>query len=175
MPALKTARFSQQFLAAALKVQAAPRTEREALVQQPSLVAYYLLGHAIELALKSYLLVRGLSPNDLRRWAYGHKLDVLLAECRRRRFGIAVKLTPPELKLIQHFSEIYAGKELEYQFGGTRALPQYADLVSLTERLSEGVFEYAKRKHKANRSVNADVQGCLAASRAFSCVKNSKE
>jgi hypothetical protein len=84
-PAIRTVRFSQQFLAAALKVQRPAETEREALRQRPSLVSYYLLGHAIELALKSYLFARGLSLDDLRSRKYGHKLDVLLTECRRRR------------------------------------------------------------------------------------------
>lgn len=145
-PALRSARFSQQFLAAALKVQRPALTERETLVQRPSLVAFYLVGHAIELALKSYLIARGLTVEDLRGRKYGHKLNALLAECRKRRIGLAVKLSAKDLQTIRGLNETYAAKELEYQFGGSRTLPPYADLVNVAERLSVGMLGYANKR-----------------------------
>jgi len=142
-PALRTARLAQQFLAAALKIQRRPSSDREAQVQRPSLVAYYLVGHAIELGLKSYLYARGLTVADLRRKSYGHQLKDLLAECRRRRIGRIVRFSPAELRSIRLLGETYAAKELEYMFGGSRTFPPYAEVVDLADRLAKGVFGYA--------------------------------
>ncbi|MEK6553511.1 MAG: hypothetical protein AABZ54_08705, partial [Bacteroidota bacterium] len=60
---------------------------------KPSIfVVYYLIGHSIELSLKSFLLRRGLKKEELKN-KYGHDLSALLSESRRRKLGNIVKLT----------------------------------------------------------------------------------
>ena len=50
-----------------------------------SLVAYYLLGHAAELFLKSLLCLDGVSIKELKSTKrYGHNLSKLLEEAQRR-------------------------------------------------------------------------------------------
>jgi hypothetical protein len=43
-----------------------------------SLPSYFLLGRSIELALKAFLLSRGLNARELKSRKYGHDLDALL-------------------------------------------------------------------------------------------------
>jgi hypothetical protein len=142
-PGVGTATLARDFLASAVKVQAPATSELEELKQRVSLVSYYLAGHAIELALKSFLLVRGVSTNVLRGRAYGHNLSALLTECRRRKLGIIVKLSERELRIIRLINEMYSAKELEYRHGGSRALPPYAAVVAVAERLCNGVYAHA--------------------------------
>ena len=144
-PAIGTSRLARQFLAAALKVQAPAQTELEEFRQEVSLVAYYLVGHSVELALKTFLIGRGVSIELLRGRKYGHNLAALLTECRRRRMGTVVKLSARELNVIRLINEMYVAKELEYRVTGSRALPRYAEVVSLAERLCKGVEFYAAR------------------------------
>lgn len=142
-PGLGTVTLAQDFLAAATKVQAPAKTAIEAFRQKPSLVAYYLAAHSVELALKSFLLVRGVSAQTLRGRAYGHNLAALLAESRRRRLGVIVKLSDRELRVLRQMNETYSAKELEYRYGGSRVLPPYAELVRIAERLCNGAHGYA--------------------------------
>ena len=142
-PGLGASTHARDFLAAATKVQAPAKTELEAFRQRPSLVAYYLAAHAIELSLKSFLLVKGVSVQVLRSRTYGHNLAALLTESRRRRLGLVVKLSESEVRMIRLMNETYSAKELEYRYGGSRVLPPYAGLVVIAERLCSGVHGYA--------------------------------
>jgi hypothetical protein len=45
---------------------------------------YFLLCHSIELALKAYLAKLGATPQHLKQWERGNKLDKLVAEASRR-------------------------------------------------------------------------------------------
>jgi hypothetical protein len=53
---------------------------------------YFLLGQSIELSLKAFLLGRGVPLKELRSRKYGHNLETLLDEARRRKLGLEVKL-----------------------------------------------------------------------------------
>jgi hypothetical protein len=142
-PGLGAATLAHDFLLAATKVQSPAKSELEALRQKPSLVAYYLAAHSVELALKSFLLVRGVSAHDLRGRAYGHNLAALLAASRKRRLGLVVKLSERELRIIRLMNDMYSAKELEYRYGGPRVLPPYAELVHTAERLCNGAHGFA--------------------------------
>jgi hypothetical protein len=58
-------------------------------------VRAYLLGHAIELYLKAFLLKAGLSSTDLKsKRKYGHNLEKLLAEAKVRDIEKFVRISP---------------------------------------------------------------------------------
>ena len=60
-------------------------TEKNPLLDSAPFTAYYLLGHSLELLLKSFLIGRGTEVSELRSRKYGHDLEKLLTESKRRK------------------------------------------------------------------------------------------
>ncbi len=116
-------RLADEFLSAAIKVQPLAPSSTAELTQPVSFVAYYLIGHSIELSLKAFLLGRGVPIVTLRSKAYGHNLSVLLREARRRKLGNVAKLTRHDLAVVNLLNTCYGAKEFEYVAIGFRRLP----------------------------------------------------
>lgn len=57
-------------------------------------VRAYLLGHAIELYLKAFLLRAGVASTLLKSKKYGHNLDALLTEAKNREIEKLVRISP---------------------------------------------------------------------------------
>jgi hypothetical protein len=87
---------------------------RAALKTGSVLVRAHLLGHALELYLKTYLLNCGMKLKPLTRPPYSHNIARLLDECIKcgleEHFRASVALRAD----ISRFSVIYASKGLEY-------------------------------------------------------------
>jgi hypothetical protein len=135
-------RLAKQFLDSAIKVQKPATSYGEDLAQPISLVAYYLVGHSVELSLKSFLLGRGMPITTLRSRKYGHNLTVLLAESRKRKLGLCSKLTAKDVVAIKILDECYSVKELEYSFNGARRLPNYPTIIALATKLQREINVY---------------------------------
>lgn len=137
------ARLAKQFLDAAVSVQAPAKTASQELAQPVSLVAFYLVGHSIELSFKAFLLGRGMSTASLKNpRTFGHNLNALLIESRKRRLGTYVKLSATEIKIVQLLNDCYSAKEFEYMFNGNRRLPHYSVVIRLAAKLQKGVAGY---------------------------------
>ena len=133
---------SKEFLAAADVYR--PVRGKDGLGDSISLVAYYLIGHSIELSLKSYLYSKGYTEKTLRHpKKFGHNLSNLLAECRRRKLGREVKLTRYEIKAINVLSDTYKSKKFEYIEYGTYRAPKYFFIRDVAEKLVNGLRRYA--------------------------------
>lgn len=145
------ARLSREFLDAGIATKAPPKDALQELVQPAPLVAFYLIGHSIELSLKAFLLGRGESITALRSKRFGHDLSALLVESRRRKLGTCVKLSSTEIRVVHMLNDCYSSKELEYLFNGTRRLPHYSVTVRIAEKLHAGVDSFC-RKIMANNS-----------------------
>ncbi|MDR4507396.1 MAG: hypothetical protein MRJ65_04005 [Candidatus Brocadiaceae bacterium] len=102
-------------------------------------VVHYLIGHSIELSLKSFLLSRGLKINELRSRKYGHDLSALLIESRRRKLGKIVKLTQREIKAINLLNVFYKDKLLEYTEIGFYSFPPYTLINCIADKLHSKV------------------------------------
>jgi hypothetical protein len=76
------------------------------------LVKAFLIGHALELLLKTYLLSTGLGERDMR--VRGHNLTKLLTECDQKGLGQLVRLQPELFKDVTTFNSLYQNKLLEY-------------------------------------------------------------
>lgn len=76
-----TYRYAQEFHATAKKAGS-------------PVVRAYLLGHALELYLKSFLLCAGLTSTVLKSRKYGHNLDRLLAEAESHGIEKLVRISP---------------------------------------------------------------------------------
>lgn len=142
---LGSLRLASEYLAAATRVLPPPTTDLEAFRMKISFPAYFLAGHSIELSLKAFLLGRGTTKEELRSRKFGHKLDALLVEARRRRLGNEVKLPRDEAGAIVELNYCYSGKELEYVETGYRRLPSYALVYRAADRLCHGLQTYVRR------------------------------
>ena len=138
-------RLASEYVVAATRVLTPPTSELEALRMRISFPAYFLVGHSIELSLKAFLLGRGMTRQELRSNKYGHRLDALSTEARRRRLGIEVKLLRSELEGISVLNRCYAAKELEYVEEGFRTLPSYALVHKVAGKLCHELHPYVRR------------------------------
>ena len=138
-------RLASEYLAAATRVLTPPTSELEALRMRISFPAYFLVAHSIELSLKAFLLGRGMTKQELRSSKYGHRLDVLSTEARRRRLGIEVQLLRTEIEGISVLNRCYSAKELEYVEEGFRTLPSYALVHEVAGKLCHDLQPYVRR------------------------------
>lgn len=150
--AFGTWRYSREFLEGATQVKAPTAGPLEELSFQYSTVAYFLVGHAIELALKSFLLCRGMCPKKLASREYGHRLNVLRAEASRRKLGMEVVLTRQEKATIDYFANTYASKNYEYFAKGGLSVPSYRDLHAIATKLVEELKPICLRKNQWGQS-----------------------
>ena len=98
----------------------------------------YLLGHALELYLKSFLMKQGCDIQELKKKKYGHNISNLLSESVKRGFEDHFRISEQLRAEVDVFSSSYAAKDFEYfpfffwMFG--RPLPE-----------TKGLFRFAKR------------------------------
>ncbi len=105
--------------------------------------AYYLLGHSIELSLKSFLSAKGYSHSELRKKKYGHDLDSLLSECTRRKLGGEVRLSKKEVNGISLLNKTYCDKKFEYLEYGNFRLPEYSFAFGIARKLLDNLNTHA--------------------------------
>jgi hypothetical protein len=137
-------RFAEDYLNAALLVKRPAESFRDNL--EISIPAYFLAGHSIELSLKAFLRARGVSVGDLRSKAYGHNLEAILRESRRRKLGLVVSLTKTDIDSVFLLNQVYKPKELEYIVTGYRQFPAYGALVVCAKKLVQGLKDYCYKK-----------------------------
>ena len=94
-------RYAEEFYHAAVKTRSLP-------------VRAHLLGHALELYLKTYLLNCGMKLTKLKSRRYGHNIASLLDECLRHGIERDFRISPELRTDINRFSVVYASKGLEY-------------------------------------------------------------
>ena len=130
----------------ALEFASAARAVRLESRGNVSLPAYYLLGHSVELPLKAFLLARGIPLRQLRSRSFGHDLVALLAEARRRRLGMEVRLTPVDMGVIQLLNYEYVAKRYEYRETGVYRIPDASLAQDVADRLVSGLKEYCEKR-----------------------------
>lgn len=110
-------RFSANYYLAAEVLIA--RIHDEGQLYFPTLQMY---GVSIELALKAFLLSRGVTVAELRK--IGHDLSACLALARRRKLGREVKLDAREVAAIEVLNLNYRSNRLRYIVTGATQMPQ---------------------------------------------------
>jgi hypothetical protein len=110
-------RFSANYLLAARIVEV--KIYEEGQLFFPTLQLY---GIVIELALKAFLLKRGLTLNDVR--SLSHNLTKTLALARRHKLGREVKLDRREIAAIKILDINYSSHRLRYIVTGATKTPQ---------------------------------------------------
>jgi hypothetical protein len=76
-------------------------------------VKAYLLGHALELFLKSFLMAKGIGIRELKE-EYGHNLSNLLSESMKDHLGDDFRISPQLKTDFDDFSRSYIRKDYEY-------------------------------------------------------------
>ena len=140
-------RYGKEFLDAAKKVKD-PTHRQHILDETAPTPAYFLVGHSIELSLKSFLLSRGEKIEILRSQKFGHNLEALLKESKRRKLGREVKVTQKEKLIILILNENYKKKNLEYFLLGYTRYPRYALVFSVAKKINDNLKQLAEAKTK---------------------------
>jgi|CXWL01.1.fsa_nt_gi hypothetical protein len=104
------------------------------------MVVNFLVGQAIELGLKAFLLESGLSVDELRSRKYGHDLIALFDEAKTRGFANGGEVGARERAMLMLLNPSYKDRELQYSKAGTKeAFPVFGPLeeaaVSILRRL----------------------------------------
>lgn len=136
-------RKGREFMDAAFAVKAP--NEKNPLLDSAPFTAYYLLGHSLELLLKSFLIGRGAKISELRSRKYGHDLEQLLKEAKRRKIGRELKFEPLDTGLILFLNLSYKPKLLEYYAQGIYEFPRYTLIAAVTQRTCDSLYPFARR------------------------------
>jgi hypothetical protein len=74
----------------------------------------YLICHALELAFKAFLSLKGRALDQLACGPFGHNLDALLTEAQKLGISVVVHLNARQLAEIRRASAYYSEKVFEY-------------------------------------------------------------
>jgi hypothetical protein len=94
----------------------------------------FLIGHAIELALKAFLLQQGTTESFIRR-ELGHDLMACLASAEATELRKYMSLTEENRALLQLFNSLYSYKRLEYIETGSIIVVPLAPLRLVARRI----------------------------------------
>jgi hypothetical protein len=99
-----------------------------------------LYGQSLELALKAFLLKRGVPPGRVR--ALSHGVAETLALARKRKLGTCVKLAANDLALINLLSASYSAHRFRYIETGATQLPNPDFMAGIVYRVVDGLEMY---------------------------------
>lgn len=98
----------------------------------------FLVGQSIELALKAYLVAKGVPLRDLRT-EYGHELHKSLRKAKELGLLTVVPLDTADTDAIELLDAIYSTKELQYIQTGFRTYPVFGPLERAALKLIHGI------------------------------------
>lgn len=109
-------------------------------------VPYYLYCRCLELGVKAFLLLRGVSKHELKSKILGHNLVAILTEAERLGLSEYLILTEEEKSEIYKANDYYKNKDFEYLniskvVKGYPLLPGLHILDKLAERVVEDLRE----------------------------------
>jgi hypothetical protein len=77
-------------------------------------VEYYLACHSVELSLKAFMLLKGVSKDEICKKPFGHNLVNILDKCLKLELEELVAINNSEISLIEKLNEWYFRKGFEY-------------------------------------------------------------
>ena len=131
-------RYSIEFYEAARAVDDAIGARPGYVIVAP-VPAMYLIGHSIELSLKSFLLHKGTSLKSLRRKPLSHDLLGCLNSAIEKGLSNTIQVLEPRLGALQALNNLYRSKELNYIVTGEKDFPAFGLIQSLSFDLIEGL------------------------------------
>ena len=125
-------RYANEYLNAAVVLQRYMPHKISGIARQPAMLC---VGQAIELALKSTLLVAGHKQAILRKKPFGHNLNELFNEALVQSFDDCSPLSEDERIALSMLSTEYVGRYLQYINPGPLEVPPFDMLVSIATTL----------------------------------------
>ena len=99
----------------------------------------YLVGHSIELCLKSYLAFQGVPLSDLRTKKYGHDLVRCLKKAKELGLNTHVKFDDGEQHALAVLNELYSTKQLNYIVTGAKEFPVFGPIQTVNRKLLDAI------------------------------------
>ncbi len=114
-------------------------------------VKYYLVCHSIELSLKAYLLLSGVSKNEIRDRSLGHNLSNILKKCEELGIQEIVSISDLQRSLVDELNKWYSRKGFEYfevknLIAGVGNLPSVGSADELAASLISNLKEPCKNE-----------------------------
>jgi len=132
VPPLGLWRRAKQFADAARPVRSSAQS-----IGNVDIVEYYLLGHAIELALKAFIASTG--ANEAQLMALGHDLEEALASAEEKALGQHITLTQEDRAAVAIVNRYYRQKDFEYyEPGQLMGLPKSERMQEVIKKLLTG-------------------------------------
>ena len=131
-------RYAREFFDAALAVddKLGHRPGHEIVAPIPVM---YLVGHSIELCLKSYLLFRGVPLVELKSRKYGHDLEKCFTKATELGLTDHVRLDDADLRSLQLLNELYSTKQLNYIMTGFKEFPVFGPIQTICTNLLNAI------------------------------------
>ena len=113
-------------------------------------VRYYLIGHALELALKAFLLVKKVPIKEIKSKSLGHNLNSIIERAERLELSNLISIAANERYEFIKECAYYKEKEFEYfgpnaaPLGGYKSLPYVDVLIAFCERILIAILPLCK-------------------------------
>ena len=130
-------RYASEFMEAALAADDKMGAKKGYEIVAPVPVMF-LVGQSIELALKSYLVDKGVTLRQLKT-DYGHELHRSLRKAKELGLLNVVQLDAVDMNAIELLDHSYASKELQYIVTGVKTFPVFGPLERAALKLIHGV------------------------------------
>ncbi|MDL2338190.1 MAG: hypothetical protein QFE16_10145 [Pseudomonadota bacterium] len=131
------ARYAGEFMEAALAADA-KMGKKDGYERVAPIPVMFLVGQSIELALKAFLLARGVTLRQLRT-DYGHELHRSLRKAKELGLLEVVPLESEDINAIELLDHLYATKQLQYIVTGANSFPVFGLLQSAALKLVYGI------------------------------------
>jgi hypothetical protein len=131
-------RYAIEFYAAALAADEAIGETDGYEITAPTPVNY-LIGHAIELGLKAYLLQSGRSLGNIK--SIGHRLCLAYNEARKDGLDVHFHPEAADVSVLVALDALYSDKHFEYIETGPKTFPVFGPLQHFARELLLGVIK----------------------------------
>lgn len=101
----------------------------------------YLLTHSLELALKSYLLSKGVASGTLAKKPYRHNVAYCLSQTEQQGLFCSTSITDSQRDAVASASAMFDKKELSYFYEKPAVFPQIEELLSALRAVLSAVFD----------------------------------
>ena len=107
---------------------------------------YYMACRSIELSLKAFLLIKGVTRKDLMKRSLGHDLHKIVKKCKELSIHNIVNISQEQEDIIEALNKWYARKGFEYfeienLTSDHRALPEINVVKQLAKSLIDSLSE----------------------------------
>lgn len=117
---------------------AAEELEKSTNPGKVAAASYYLYGHSLELAYKSYLYKNGLNIKQLKK--IGHNLEEALRQCIDYKMDEHLEIDKEYMNVVSGINKYYSTKEFEYMRRTEKTFPNLWEVKSAVRKTINSTF-----------------------------------